>query len=90
MLAGPVAQRARYVNFLKAQGLKPGVSDIVIALPRGPFHGAYMELKREAGSRTSDAQEDWVALMNAVGYRSAIVKGYEEARQFAQDYLKCA
>lgn len=87
MLAGSQAQRARYMNFLKTQGLKTGVSDIVIALPRGQYHGAYMELKRDASSRITPDQRGWIELMSAVGYCSAIVKGYDAARKFAEDYL---
>lgn len=54
-LAGGGARRAIYMKSLKAQGLKPGVSDLVIAYPRrnraSPldgvwFHGAYIEMKR--------------------------------------------
>jgi hypothetical protein len=56
-LAGSGKRRAIYMANLKAQGLKPGVSDIVIAYPvdtigrlptgGGEFwHGAYIELKR--------------------------------------------
>lgn len=88
LLAGNDAQRARYMNFLKKQGLKNGVSDVVIALPRGPYHGAYMEFKRDNASKVTDAQDDWIALMNIVGYHASIVRGYEQSVAFAQGYLK--
>ena len=56
-LSGTNRGRAKYMASLKAQGLRPGVSDIVIAFPvwrdkpyqDGPicYHGAYIELKKE-------------------------------------------
>lgn len=87
MLAGGPAQRGRLMNSMKAQGLKVGVSDIVIALPRGPYHGAYMELKRDSASAITDAQENWTALMNEVGYNAGIVIGLDAAIAFARAYL---
>lgn len=87
-LPGGAKTRGRYMNFLKAQGLKTGVSDIVIALPRGPYHGAYMELKRDEHSTIRKDQLDWVALMKRVGYCADIVIGFNKAREFAQTYLK--
>ena len=60
-LGGSRQRRAQYMNSLKAQGFRPGVSDLVIAYPRrnraSPvqsalpwYHGAYIELKREPGA----------------------------------------
>lgn len=88
MLGGGPKARGRYMNFLKAQGLKVGVSDVVIALPCGPYHGAYMELKRDEDSAVSAEQKEWVDLMAKVGYRADIVVGFNNARDFALAYLR--
>lgn len=88
MLGGSAKSRGRYVNFLKAQGLKPGVSDVMVALPRGPYHGAFMEFKRDDGSKISDEQRKWIDRMNKVGYLADIVVGFHNAQKFAQAYLR--
>ena len=41
---------------LKAEGVKAGVPDLCLPVARGGFHGLYVELKRERGSRTSEEQ----------------------------------
>lgn len=81
-------EAGRYMNFLKAQGLKSGVSDIVIALPVGPYHGAYMEFKRDDKSPVSDNQQEWLDLMASVGYYSGVVRGFDAAVKFTMEYLK--
>lgn len=56
-LAGGRTRRAQYMSSLKAQGFRPGVSDIVIAYPLWGtvaghciYAGAYIELKKDASS----------------------------------------
>lgn len=78
MLAGNAEQRARVMNSMKKQGLKVGVSDIVIALPLGIYHGAYVEVKREKGSVISDEQRNWLALMSSVGYFTHLALGTDQ------------
>lgn len=58
-LGGSRKRRGQYMASLKAQGFRPGVSDIVIAYPTmdvdmggdiSGHHGAYIELKRDRES----------------------------------------
>lgn len=88
-LAGSASQRARYMASLKRQGLRPGVSDIVIALPRGPYHGAFIELKKDPKQvrRATDEQEQFQALMAQVGYFTRIVGGFDDAQAAVREYL---
>ncbi len=88
MLAGDSAQRARMMNSMKRQGLKTGVSDIVIALPLDGFHGAYIEVKRNAKSPISDEQKAWSALMKSVGYYTRIVAGQDALFAAITDYWR--
>jgi hypothetical protein len=76
------------MDFMKAQGLKTGVSDIVIALPVGRWPGAYLELKRNAKSKVSDAQRNWLTLMARAGYYTGIAPGFESAVEHTKTYLK--
>lgn len=90
MLAGDSKQRAKYMAFLRRRGLKPGVSDIVIALPIGTYHGMYLELKRLKGGVVTKEQRDWQALMLRVGYLAVIARGFEAAKSATLNYLAAA
>ena len=87
-LAGSAKQRARLMNAMKAQGLKPGVSDICIALPVGRWHGAYIEMKRDRKSKVTDEQKEWLTLMASVGYYTGIAPGLDSAIEHTKTYLK--
>lgn len=103
-LGGGRTRRAQYMASLKAQGLKPGVSDIVIAYPmwgevqgQCMYPGAYIELKREVGAYGGPAalksavrkeQREWAELMQSVGYWVAIAYGREDFKELANSYLR--
>lgn len=87
MLAGNAKQRARLMNALKAQGLRTGASDLVIAVPRGRFHGLYLEMKRETKYRVSEDQEEFLDRMSDAGYRAAVAPGYNTAVQIVSEYM---
>lgn len=52
---------------LKQQGVKSGVPDLCLPVPRGQYHGLYIEMKTESG-HTSDEQEWWGERLQAQGY----------------------
>lgn len=87
MIAGNAAQRARYMAALKRRGLRPGVFDIMVAYPREPYHGLFVEMKRRKGSVTSDDQRSFAFYMREVGYKCVIAKGYGEAQMEIEQYL---
>lgn len=88
VLAGGPKQRYRLMNAMKAQGLKVGVSDVCIALPVGRWHGAYIEMKRDLKSKTSDAQDKWLTLMTLAGYYTGIAPGFDAAVTHTKQFLK--
>lgn len=45
----------------RAEGVKAGVPDLCLPVARGGFHGLYIELKRQKGSKTSDDQKAWLS-----------------------------
>lgn len=55
---------------LKQQGVKSGVPDLCLPVPRGQYHGLYIEMKTESG-HTSDEQEWWGERLQAQGYPDA-------------------
>lgn len=49
----------REAAHMKEQGVKPGVPDLCLPVPRGRYHGLYIEMKTPTG-RTSKDQEWWL------------------------------
>lgn len=77
---------------LKAQGVKAGVLDLHLPVPRGNFHGLWIEMKKPAspGSRagiTSREQREWIAFLREQGYRVEVAFGWEAAAEILKDYL---
>jgi hypothetical protein len=72
----------------KAMGVKAGVPDVFLDVPRGGFHGLRIEMKRRKGGRVSDDQADWLDYYNANGYRAVVCYGWDEARMEIEDYLR--
>lgn len=72
---------------LKEQGVKAGVPDLCLPVPRGRYHGLYIEMKTEKG-RASDAQKWWGMRLTEQGYCWRVCHGWENAVQTIQAYLK--
>lgn len=71
---------------LKAEGVLPGVSDLILLLPRGRYHGLLIEMKTERGKQ-SPAQRDWQRDMVHRGYRYIVCRSFDEFREQIDDYL---
>jgi len=81
----------REASRLKRQGVKSGVSDVCLPLPRGGFCGLYIEMKRSKGRiRVTDNQKEFLQDMESVGYKAVVCKGFDEARGTILEYLKGA
>ena len=72
---------------LKRQGVKRGVPDLCLPVPRHGRHGLYIELKRTKGSTTSKEQKDWIGYLNDAGYVAVVCKGFDEAKAAILEYL---
>jgi hypothetical protein len=73
---------------LKAEGVKAGVPDIHLPVPRGEYHGLYIELKKQKGNITTDNQDWWLEELNRQGYCTAVCKGWEAATKVILSYLE--
>lgn len=80
-------QAARYVKYLRSEGVKKGVSDMVLLFGKGQV--AFLELKTDIG-RPSKEQVEWNNWLKNNGYESRICKGLKECIDYV-DYLidKC-
>lgn len=77
----------RTAAMLKAEGVKPGVPDICLPVPRGGKHGLYIELKRRKGGTVSEAQQAWIRALVAQGFVCAVCHGAEEAKNEILAYM---
>lgn len=71
---------------LKLQGVKAGVSDYFLPLPRGQFHGMWLELKTTTG-RLQPLQDYWLAKMRTTGYSGQVAYGAIDAIDKIKGYL---
>ena len=71
---------------LKAEGVKAGVPDIVLPVPRGSYHGLWIELKVDNG-KPSKEQREWLDYLNASGYCALLCYGWQTAREEIELYL---
>jgi len=76
---------------LKKQGVKPGVADIFLPIPMDPYHGLYIEMKRQKKDGRSVITEDQVDFLMAAkkqGYRCEVCYGAESAIRAIVLYVK--
>lgn len=71
----------------KRMGVKPGVPDLFLPVPRGKYHGLYIELKSAKG-RLSENQKVWLRELAKRGYAACVCFGFDEARRDIIDYLE--
>ena len=72
---------------LWAEGVKRGVPDLCLPIPRDGYHGLYLELKRVTGGTVSPEQRVWHAALREQGYRVEVCKGADAAWAVLCDYL---
>lgn len=77
---------ARTGALLKAMGVRAGILDIDVPIPRTPFAGLKIEMKSGKG-RISDAQERYLAHCRSVGYLTEICRTWVEAARATCRYL---
>ena len=72
---------------LKRQGVKAGVPDLCLPVPRGKYNGLYIELKKENGRASTD-QRWWGEQLQSQGYYWQICYGWEAAVKTIEEYLR--
>lgn len=79
-------QQARRGAYMKAEGLRKGVADYMLAFPVGRYHGMFLELKSEDGD-VSKEQRDFLDKTTMRGYYSVACFGLDDAREQIEKYL---
>lgn len=73
---------------LKREGLKRGVPDIFLPVPRGIYHGLFIELKSQSGGRRSNEQKEWIQFLRSQGYVAEFRNGWQAAAELILKYLR--
>lgn len=76
---GDKISTARYINYMKSEGVKNGVFDITICYGNGKV--AFLEIKTKKG-RPSEHQLLWLEWFKNNGYLAKICYGYDECIDF--------
>ncbi len=78
---------AQAVAIDKAMGVKKGVPDLCLPVPRGNYCGLYIEMKSLSGKARQE-QQWWIEELNAQGYLAIVCNGYMEAINALKEYLE--
>lgn len=73
---------------LKAEGVKPGVPDLCLPVPKKTYHGLYIEMKRLKGVKVSGNQKKWLSALKERGYSVCVCNGFEAAKEKILSYLE--
>lgn len=73
---------------LRKQGMRAGVPDICLPVPRGGYGALYIEMKRKKGGTVSEQQRWWIDKLNAVGNKAVVCHGFDEAKDAILAYLQ--
>ena len=73
------------INLIR-QGVKRGVSDMFLPLPKGKYHGLFIELKVGRNKPTPE-QKQFIEYSNKVGYLAKVCYGHKEAIELIEKYL---
>lgn len=76
------------IKALKKLGcIRSGFPDISLPVPRGDYHGLFIELKRRKGGKVSPDQQWWLDRLRGQGYCAVVARGADEAKDVIINYL---
>lgn len=71
---------------MKAEGMRAGVPDLCLPVPRCGYSSLYVEMKAPAGRLTAE-QRDMMAQLEAEGNAAAVCRAWTEAADLIAAYL---
>lgn len=79
--------RVKIYNRLNKEGLKAGVPDLFLALPRGIYHGAFIEIKYDSDGLRKK-QVDMICALEQQNYKCVIVRSLDEFIEQINEYMR--
>jgi CRISPR/Cas system-associated protein Cas5 (RAMP superfamily) len=76
----------RTAQRLKAEGVLPGVADLVLFIPTQTHHGLFIELKIKP-NKQSVHQKEWQALVTKMNYHYVVVYSFDEFKEQIENYI---
>lgn len=74
-------------TIMKKEGVRRGVADLILLLPRNGYHGLLIEMKTKKG-RQSEFQKAFQAATECQGYKYAVCRSEDEFKQVVNEYIK--
>ena len=71
-----------------ALGVRKGVPDLLLPIPRNGLHGLWIEMKRLDGGTVSRNQRAWIDALNTMGYRAVVCRGADQAIAEITEYME--
>lgn len=89
LLAIPNAgRRTRYERGqVLEEGLVAGTPDLFLALPRGSYHGLWIEMKNGKAGRLSDKQKEMITRLRNEDYAVEVAHTFDEFEKTVEEYL---
>jgi hypothetical protein len=80
----------RLAAHMKAEGMRAGTPDLAIMVPRGTYHGCFLELKRRGSTKSAvlTSQSKALAALSDIGYYATWAAGFDEAQRVIAAYLQ--
>ena len=64
---------------MRAEGVKPGIPDLLLPVARGGYFGLYIEMKRRTKGAVTPLQREWGEALTGEGYQYRLCKGADQA-----------
>lgn len=78
----------REATRFRDMGVKAGVPDLFLPVPRGKYAGLFLEMKRRKGGVVSPEQKKWIAALRERGYAAEVAQGGWEAVEIIKAYME--
>lgn len=79
-------RNAREAANLKKEGVTPGVSDLFLSIPRGKYHGLYIEMKWKNNDLTAK-QKEFFKDASEQGYATTKINDFNLFIETVENYL---
>jgi len=71
----------------KQEGERPGVPDLMLAWPVAPYHGFFIEMKKDEKEALKPEQEKWRGQLITAGYKHGVFWNWHQAAKEICAYL---